>query len=134
MILSKNKDSSLLYKNSKYVKELSPKDFKVIGIDKQVMPKKYPVLIKFYAHWCPHCSNPGMHQFMEAIGESFPKKAGIQVAALSCEHNEKNGDIARNIGIMGYPTFKYYNSRGEMSEYRGGPNPESLVKFLLEHS
>jgi len=125
----------LLYQKSKNVKELKPSDFKVSDLSKEMKPvSSKPILIKFYAHWCPHCSDPKMHQFMEALGRTLPKKAGIDVASFSCAHNPNYEEIAQSMGIMGYPTIRYYNSKGEMSEYKGPREVKPLLEFLLEKS
>ena len=125
----------LIYKNSKFVKELSPKNFTTNDLNKQLIPLRgQPILVKYYAHWCPHCHNPEMKEFMEALGNVLPKKTGIKVAAFSCQHNKNHEDIAQNLDIMGFPTFKYYNKNGKVSEYNGPRDVKSLLEFMLKNS
>ncbi len=125
----------LIYKNSKNVKELKPSDFKVENLSKEPVPKiDKPILIIFYAHWCPHCSDPMTIDFMEALGNTLPNKAGIEVGAFSCADNSNQEEFSQSMGIMGYPTFRYYNNNKEMHEYRGPREVKPLLEFLLEKS
>ena len=122
-----------MYKNSNSVKELNKSNF--IKKNNNYVPESgKPTLIKFYAHWCPHCSNPVMHEFVETLGKNLPNKANIDVAAFNCEANENSQELAQEIGIIGYPTFRYYNKNGKMSEYHGGMDIESMLRFLLKNS
>jgi thiol-disulfide isomerase/thioredoxin len=122
-----------MYKNSNSVKELNKSNF--IKKNNNYIPASgNPTLIKFYAHWCPHCSNPKMHEFVETLGKNLPKKASIDVAAFNCEADENSQELSQEMGIMGYPTFRYYNKNGKMSEYQGGMDIESMLRFLLKNS
>ena len=47
---------NLIYDKSPNVQEMRPKDFKVVNLRKNIEPKyNQPIIIVFYAHWCPHC-------------------------------------------------------------------------------
>ena len=126
---------SLLYKNNKFVKELSHNDFSVPNIHKNARPNtKEPILVKYYAHWCPHCHNPDMRQFIEALAQVLPNKAGIVVAAFNCDYNHNHRDIAESADIHGFPTLRYYNNRGDEVEYNGPREVEPMLKFLIANS
>ena len=126
---------SLLYKNNKFVKELSPNDFTVSNLNRNIHPKtKQPILIKYYAHWCPHCHSQDMMQFIEALAQVLPEKAGIIVGAFNCDYNNNHRDIAESAGIMGFPTIRYYNKNGEEMEYNGQREVEPMLKFLVANS
>ena len=127
--------NNLLYKKSKNVKELSHNHFSSSNLNSQLKPNlKQPVLIKFYAHWCPHCHSPHMTELMEALGETLPKKTNIAVAAFNCDLNDKHRDIAQNIQVNGFPTLRFYNKNGKMSEYNGPREIKPLLEFLLINS
>lgn len=119
-----------LYNKSKNVTEFSIKDFN----NKNVPKSGKPTFIIFYADWCPHCRSAEVTEMMEALGEVLPKKAGVDVGAFSCADSQQNEIFAQDSGIIGYPTFRYYNSNGEISEYRGPRDPEAILKFLLKNS
>lgn len=122
-----------MYKNSNSVKELGISNF--VKKNNNIVPiSGKPTLVKFYAHWCPHCSDPVMHEFVETLGKNLPKKANIEVAAFNCAADENSEKLSQNIGIMGYPTFRYFNKNGKMSEYQGGIDMENMLRFLLKNS
>lgn len=126
---------NLLYKNSKNVQELYPKDFKVSNLNSSPkLNKKMPHLTIYYAHWCPHCHSPEMIEFVEALGQSLPKKAGINVNAFNCEYNNSHQEIAQNMDISGFPTIRYTNSNGKMNDYMGPREVEPLILFLIKNS
>ena len=126
---------NLLYNKSRNVKELSPQHFSLSNLNKQLKPNlNKPTLIKFYAHWCPHCHSPHMTELMEALGEVLPSKANIIVAAFNCDFNDSHRDIAQNIDITGFPTLRYYNKEGKMSEYDGPREIRPLLEFLIKNS
>ncbi len=124
-----------LYNDSNNVIEFKPKDFKVIDIKKSPVPKSgKPTLIIFYAHWCPHCTNARTMQFVEALGEKLPKKAGIDVGAFSCEHDDKSQELAYNMEIEGFPTFQYFDAKGNPHRYQGPLDIKTMLQFLLDKS
>jgi len=113
---------NLIYHKSPNVQEMLPKDFKVIDLKNHIEPKyNQPILIVFYAHWCPHCSNPTMVEFVESLAEVLPKKSNVKVGAFNCDYNEKHRDIANNMGITGFPTIRYYKNR-KSADYHGPTN------------
>ena len=125
---------NLIYDKSPNVQEMRPKDFKVVNLRKNIEPKyNQPIIIVFYAHWCPHCSNPTMVEFVESLAEVLPKKSNVKVSAFNCDYNEKHRDIANNIGITGFPTFRYYKNQNS-ADYHGDTNINALLKFLIHHS
>jgi len=125
---------SLIYKKSPNVDEMTPNDFVVKNL-KKIEPKyNKPILIIFYAHWCPHCSNPTMVEFAESLGSVLPKKSNVKVGAFNCDYNDKHRDIANNLGINGFPTIRYINKNRESSDYHGGIDIKNILKFLIQKS
>jgi len=123
------------YQNSKYVKELNSKDFKINSLDQNLIPLDgEPVLVVFYAHWCPHCTNPTTLEFVETLGKNLPEKTKIKVAALSCEAVDYHRGIAYNVGVSGYPTFMYFNKKQKWNKYQGPMQMRPLLEFMLEKS
>lgn len=125
----------LIYEKSPYVQEMQPNDFKITNLQKNIEPKyDQPILIVFYAHWCPHCSNPTMMNFIESLGSVLPKKSNVKVGAFNCDYNDQHRDIANNLGITGFPTIRYINKNRESADYRGPTNIEKILKFMIESS
>lgn len=125
----------LIYEKSPYVQEMLPNDFKITNLQNNIEPKyNQPILIVFYAHWCPHCSNPKMMNFIESLGSVLPKKSNVKVGAFNCDYNDKHRDIANNFGINGFPTIRYINKNRKSADYQGGTNVKDLLNFLIKNS
>jgi len=123
---------TLLYKKSK-VKEIGPKDFQSNSLREILVPKKTPSVVNYYAHWCPHCNNPETVAFWEALGEKLPKHAGIHVFAFNCDLNNEHRDVAENVGVHGFPTFRFYDKNGKSFEYNGSREIRPFLEFLKSH-
>jgi thioredoxin-like negative regulator of GroEL len=127
--------ANLIYHKSPFVQEMLPKDFKMVNLRKNIEPKyNQPILIVFYAHWCPHCSNPTMVEFVESLASVLPKKSNVKVGAFNCDYNDKHRDIANNLGVNAFPTIRYINKHRKSSDYHGPTNIEKLLYFLLKNS
>jgi thioredoxin-like negative regulator of GroEL len=124
----------LIYNKSPNVQEMLPKDFKVTNL-KNIQPKyNQPILIIFYAHWCPHCSNPTMVEFVESLAGVLPKKSNVKVSAFNCDYNDKHRDIANNLGINAFPTIRYINKNKKSADYHGQTDIKNILKFLIKNS
>ena len=124
----------LIYSKSPNVQEMLPKDFKVTNL-RNIEPKyNQPILIIFYAHWCPHCSNPTMVEFVESLASVLPKKSNVKVSAFNCDYNDKHRDIANNLGINSFPTIRYINKKRKSADYRGPTDIKDILKFLIKNS
>ena len=124
----------LIYNKSRNVQEMLPIDFKVTNL-RNIEPKyNKPILIIFYAHWCPHCSNPTMVNFVESLAEVLPKKSNVKVSAFNCDYNDKHRDISNKLEINGFPTIRYINKNKKSADYRGPTNIKNILKFLIKNS
>ena len=125
----------LIYEKSPYVQEMRPKDFKIVNLQKNIEPKyNQPILIVFYAHWCPHCSNPTMVEFVESLASVLPKKSNVKVGAFNCDYNSKHRDIAISFGVDAFPTIRYINKNRKSADYHGPTKIENILQFLLKNS
>jgi thioredoxin-like negative regulator of GroEL len=126
---------NLIYNKSQHVQEMRPKDFKIVNLQKNIEPKyNQPILIVFYAHWCPHCSNPTMVEFVESLAEVLPTKSNVKVGAFNCDYNGKHRDISSNMCITGFPTIRYINKNRKSADYHGPTRIENILKFLIKNS
>jgi thioredoxin-like negative regulator of GroEL len=126
---------NLIYDKSPNVQEMRPKDFRVVNLRKTIEPKyNQPILIVFYAHWCPHCSNPTMVEFVESLSSVLPKKSNVKVGAFNCDYNDKHRDISQNLGIQGFPTIRYINKNRKSVDYNGPTDIKKLLNFLIQKS
>jgi len=124
----------LIYNKSPNVQEMTPTDFKVTNL--QSIEPKYnqPILIVFYAHWCPHCTNSTMKEFIESLAGVLPKKSNVKVSAFNCDYNDKHRDIANKLKINGFPTIRYINKNKKSADYRGPTDIKDILKFLIKNS
>lgn len=103
-----------------------------------------PVLLVFWATWCPHCN-----EAVPAINEIQSKLSGrLQVLAIDfMESGEKvkafmkaknvsypvlldrNGKVARQYRVLGIPTYVVLDKNGGIV-YSGNDLPPSLEKYL----
>jgi thioredoxin-like negative regulator of GroEL len=125
----------LIYDKSPNVQEMRPNDFKIINLQRKIEPKyNQPILIVFYAHWCPHCSNPTMVNFVESLASVLPQKSNVKVGAFNCDYSDKHRDISKSFGIEGFPTIRYINKNKKSADYRGPTNIKDILQFLIKNS
>lgn len=124
------------YVKSKNVKELSPKNFNIVDITKRkinINNNNTNHLIKFYAHWCPHCHNPDLKNMLEALGKKL-KEYNIQVSAFNCAENTEHGDLSEYLGVESYPTIMYKDKNSnKFVKFNGNRDLKSIVEFLVKN-
>lgn len=117
------------YSNSKHVQELNSGDFN----GEILKMNGAPGLIMWYADWCPHCSNKDTINLWNDIGDfCYPD---VNVAAINCNNSfYGNNEVARRIGISGYPTITYVNADGSIDDkfYEGNRDKDSIIGFICE--
>lgn len=124
----------LIYEKSKNVQEMTPNDFKVTNL-RTIEPKyNKPILIIFYAHWCPHCSNPTMVEFVESLASVLPTKSNVKVSAFNCDYNDNHREIASKFKVTAFPTVRYINKHKKSADYYGPTDIKNILKFLIKNS
>lgn len=83
-----------------------------------------PVLVEFYADWCPHCQRmmPVMAQLKEEMGD---KAVIIQV------EGDNNPDLMRKYHVHSYPTFIIFKD-GQEAWRDGGEKPLSELTDMIK--
>jgi thiol-disulfide isomerase/thioredoxin len=103
-----------------------------------------PVLLVFWATWCPHCNEavPEINgiqsrlsdrlrilaiDFMESRGKvkAFMKAKSVAYTVLL----DSNGKVARQYKVLGIPTYVLLDKEGRVV-YSGNDLPGSLEKYL----
>jgi thioredoxin-like negative regulator of GroEL len=91
------------------------------------VPKKRdaPVLVLFYAPWCPHCKS--MKTDWERLAETT---SSFSVAAIDVDKFE---EVAAQAKVESFPTVRLYHQE-RMYEYSGhGRTAEDFTKFAQDH-
>jgi len=82
-----------------------------------------PVVVKFYAPWCGHCKK--LAPTWDELMKEHPGKV-IKVDA------DKNGDIAKEYGVQGFPTIMVFKGGKKVNDYDGPREKSSLQKFISQ--
>ena len=106
-----------------------------------------PVMIYFWATWCPHCvqARPSIVRLREKIEENELGILGINVGAGDSLERvkrfqkghpvswpvlyDKDGEVSKAYGVQGIPLFVLLNSKGDIV-YRGYEMPENPKQYL----
>jgi len=108
---------------SQFEREISNKDF-----EKMVLEKSYdvPVLVNFYARWCPPCQylTPLLAELAEEYGGAF-LLAKIDV--------DKNRDLTNEYGVSSYPTVALFKQGKSVEAFSGGKLEHSVRFKLAQH-
>lgn len=115
-------DNQNLYSKYSGVIELTNKDFKNTTVINKNFKDMYG-LITFYAPWCIHCRQ--MVELWSDLALQFRNLFAI--GAVNCEHNTKTCINAR---IRYYPTIKFVTKKGNMHNYTGKIDRDSLIYFI----
>lgn len=97
------------------------------NFEAEVLRSPEPVLVDFWAAWCPPCRM--IAPSVEAVAEEFAGR--VRVGKLDVD---ANGAIADRYGITGIPALLVFRD-GEIVDQRVGALPKSeLVRLLEAHA
>lgn len=121
------RDDTSFFVDSKYVNELSGKDFE--GIATWKLKDKSCSIILFYAPWCPHCTA------VKGEWEKIAKMATfMNVGAFNCEKNKSHLlKIKEDMPelVKGYPTIVFYSKGIPVEHYAGDRSSPNLLKECM---
>lgn len=88
--------------------------------------RERPVLVLFYAPWCPHCKSvKGDWERLAGMA-----KGSFAVAAIDLEKYE---EVAAQARVESFPTVRLYHKE-QVHEYSGhGRTAEDFLKFAQDH-
>jgi thioredoxin 1 len=88
----------------------------------QVVQSPVPVIVDFWAEWCPHCHAlaPGY----EKLSRSYAGK--LRFVKINADENPLTG---ARFGVQGLPTLILFNA-GQPVDYIVGPHPSRLQQRI----
>jgi thioredoxin len=112
------------------VQQLSSEEFRKVIYNYETSPEwKYegtlPVIIDFYADWCPPCRQ--LSPLVEEIANEY--KGKIVVYKVD---TDKEKALAQSLGITSLPTLLYVPAKGNPQVTLGYIPKESIVKTIKE--
>src|SRR5579859_6338720 len=91
--------------------------------DSEVLKSEKPVLVDFWATWCPPCK-----MIAPILEEIATEKSGqIKIAKLD---TDQNPDSAQKFGVMSIPTLILFKNGAEVSRVVGYRSKNQLVQQL----
>ena len=93
------------------------------NFDKEVLKSDVPVLVDFWAAWCPACRTvtPALDELNKQLGDNI-KTGSVNV--------DNEPDLANIYGVMSIPTFIVFN-KGKSSHKAIGAKSAVELKALL---
>jgi thioredoxin 1 len=90
----------------------------------EVAESKVPVLVDFWAEWCPPCRMIG--PAIDALATSYAGRA--KVAKLDIDQNP---DVAATFGVRSIPTLLVFKD-GRVVDQQIGAVPQSFIARMLD--
>jgi len=115
------------FSHSKFVTELTPKDFE--GVATWKLKERKCAAVLFYADWCPHCKE------IKGEWEKFGEIAAFfEVYAFNCakytSHTDKIREDMPGL-IKSFPTIIFYSNGEAMEAYRGERTYDNFLKACM---
>ncbi|KAJ5893496.1 Protein disulfide-isomerase tigA [Penicillium taxi] len=109
-------------KEESKIEFLNDASFKtVVGGDKSV-------LVAFTAPWCGHCKT--LAPVWESLANDFALESDVVVAKVDAEAENARA-LAKEQGVTGYPTIKFFpKGSTEPETYSGARSEQAFVEFL----
>jgi len=98
--------------------QINEKNFK-----KEVLEESLPVVVDFYADWCPPCQI--LHPLLEEISEKYREK--IKFTRVNIGESEK---IAQDYNINSIPTLVFFKNGKEIKRIVGLVGKEEIENNL----
>jgi thioredoxin 1 len=92
-----------------------------------VLQASEPVVVDFYADWCPPCKM--MEPVVEQLAEEFAGK--VKIGELNTDDNQ---EIAIRYGIMGIPTLGMFRDGKLVDRMVGFPGAGRVRTWIAQHA
>ncbi|MBU0650934.1 thioredoxin [bacterium] len=93
------------------------------NFDKEVLQSDVPVLVDFFAEWCPPCKAVGP-VVVDFANES---KGEFKVCKIDID---KEGSVAAEYGVMNIPTFIVFKNGKEFERVSGAISKDKMRQLV----
>ncbi len=95
------------------------------NFDQDVLQSKTPVLVDFYADWCPPCQNlaPILEDLAAIHHNGWPK--GTRIAKVDVEASR---DLMQRYNVKSMPTLVLFNQGKEITRWTGASDKTTLIE------
>jgi thioredoxin 1 len=94
------------------------------NFDEQVLRGDKPVLVDFWAEWCPPC------RMIAPILEQIEAELGDRLTVAKINGDE-HPEIVRRYGVLGFPTLNLFRN-GEVVQQIVGAKPKRVLLARLD--
>lgn len=94
----------------------------------ELLKTKKPVLVLYYAVWCPYCIN-----FMKDWNKIVSILKQSHVHTLKVENSEINTLPPKHRGVNAFPTIVLISDKKQIP-YLGERSPANILRFVREHT
>jgi len=94
--------------------------------DSEVLGADLPVVVDFWAEWCPPCR--ALKPIFEELAAEFAGK--VKFVKIDLEAHSDNRPLARRYGMRGIPLLKTFKNGVEVKELMGFGGKEATREFI----
>jgi thioredoxin 1 len=97
------------------------------SFEAEVLQAKQPVVVDFYADWCPPCKM--MEPVVEQLAAEFSGR--VKIGELNTDENQ---EIAIRFGVMGIPTLGMFRDGRLVDRMVGFRGAEPIRTWIAGHA
>lgn len=90
----------------------------------EIIASEQPVIVKFYAGWCPDCTR--MDMFINPIIEEYNQYAWYEI------NRDEFPELAEKYQVMGIPSLLIYKNSEKLAHLHSAnaKSPQDVIDFL----
>ena len=91
-----------------------------------VLQSKSPVMVNFFAEWCPSCN--AVHPIIDEVAPEFKK---IEFVSVNVDQFE---EVANTYNVQAIPTFIFFNKGQVVDRSTGFMTKEQMTEFIKKNN